>query len=1167
MKKNIAKPTSLLLIAFWAFIGCWGITSFPTNVFAQAPFSLNRSVLSEGKWVKITIEQTGIYTLSYEDLKKMGFSEPEKVGVYGYGGALLSEKLSEAPPTDLPAMPVYHHNKAIYFYGKGPLHWYYDTRSKAYKHVINHYSTKGYLFLSDIATPGVQHMQEAQLAANGAPSEAKYYDALQLHEQDIYTLKQSGRMLFGEPLINGQIRRIAIDLGTAPRVDNSLSINYAYTALPKAEGRGALSLGINGNVFASDIINLSEDYSYSSYISGIYHQRYGAKTEVEGRRFDLEVTYQPSGDPAYLDYIEIQSARALRYQQGEQMHIRKWEPDDKNLLFKIEDLGNEGIVFAINSKGIPSMVKTEQSGMAHTFTSNALTAQGQPQEFIALRPQDALKPLQYQSVNNQNIKGAETPKLIIISTKEFRSEAERLATYHREKEDLVVLVVEQEEVFNEFSSGTPDATAYRLMAKHFYERWKEEHQGEEYCPIQLLLFGDGAADNRKISAEWKLPAYLNTEFLLSYQSVNSLNIQTYTNDDYFGLLRTEDDAETNGKKELSIGIGRFPVRTLAEAKAAVDKTIAYSENKDPGVWKTRATFVADNADYPGVYSHLNHADELAHLALRLQPELILNKIYLDAHAQKTENGLNTFPTAKRQLHDALENGTLFINYVGHGSPTAWTNEQIMTLSDIQQFKYKHLPVWITATCDFCNFDNPQTSGGEMAFLNDKSGAIALFTTTRVVLDVDNQILNNLMLNSLLGKDQSGAPHKLGNILRNAKNQRGGNDTINKLNFMLIGNPALQLKLPTHRAIISTINGKSLDQTSEIAVKALEQVVVKGFIQDLSGSVDGNFSGKLYITVFDGEEEKSVHPDNIPPDSEKIKTYKDFTGVVYAGNATIEKGFFEFSFIVPKDVAYSAYKGKINLYAYAPDITKEAMGVDRTIRITEGSPNQPIIDTIPPVVELCYLNNPNQTDNFVVGPTPLLVAKVFDLNGINITGGGVGHDITLVIDNRFDLSYKLNNYYTASDTEAGKGDIVYMLPPLDEGDHTAVLTVWDVFNNVTRHSFKFRVNKDLPPSATATRLFPNPARRGNPITFELYTDNPGETLQAYIELFDFTGKRVSRSERVQVQAGVNAPIQLSWLPITSYGTVVAAGHYLYRWTILANNGKQTTSSGQMVIVDP
>lgn len=385
--------------------------------------------------------------------------------------------------------------------------------------------------------------------------------------------------------------------------------------------------------------------------------------------------------------------------------------------------------------------------------------------------------------------------------------------------------------------------------------------------------------------------------------------------------------------------------------------------------------------------------------------------------------------------------------------------------------------------------------------------------------------------------------------------------------MLIGNPALQLKLPTHRAIISTINGKSLDQTSEIAVKALEQVVVKGFIQDLSGSVDGNFSGKLYITVFDGEEEKSVHPDNIPPDSEKIKTYKDFTGVVYAGNATIEKGFFEFSFIVPKDVAYSAYKGKINLYAYAPDIIKEAMGVDRTIRITEGSPNQPIIDTIPPVVELCYLNNPNQTDNFVVGPTPLLVAKVFDLNGINITGGGVGHDITLVIDNRFDLSYKLNNYYTASDTEAGKGDIVYMLPPLDEGDHTAVLTVWDVFNNVTRHSFKFRVNKDLPPSATATRLFPNPARRGNPITFELYTDNPGETLQAYIELFDFTGKRVSRSERVQVQAGVNAPIQLSWLPITSYGTVVAAGHYLYRWTILANNGKQTTSSGQMVIVDP
>lgn len=1164
MKMNLSKPP-LLLSILWVLAVASNFF-MPSLLVAQTLSSHENSVLNEGKWVKISLETTGIYTLTYDELKKMGFSNPEKVGVYGYGGTLLSEQLKEAPLADLPAAPTYHHNNAIYFYGRGPTQWYYDTLRASYRHVTNHYSTKGYLFLSDITSPGVKKIEEAQLTSSGAPSEAKYYDALHLYEQELRTLKQSGRMLLGEPLLNGQTRRIPFDLGATPRVENTIKVNYAYVALPKTKFQGEFSLGINGNIFAKDPIHLSEDYSYSTYLSGIYHLRNGATTQVEGRRFDLEVTYLPSGDPAYLDYIEVQSMRALTYQQGEQMHIRRWTEKNQSMLFKVSELGSEGIVFAIDEKGVASLVKTQQNGSTHSFISNTLTSKGLPLEFIALRPQDALKPINSFPIKNQNVRGAETPSLIIISTKELKPEAERLALFHREKDEMKVLVVEQEEVFNEFSSGTPDATAYRLMAKHFYDRWQKEHPNEVYCPIQLLLFGDGASDNRKISDDWKQPAFLNTEFLLSYQSVNSLNIYSYTNDDYFGKLKAEEDAMSNGKRELCIGIGRFPVRTLAEAKIAVDKTIAYSENRDPGVWKTRATFVADNSDYPGIYSHLNHADQLANLTERLQPELILTKIYMDAHAKKTENGLTTFPTAKRQLHDAFDNGSLFVNYIGHGSPTAWADEQLMTLKDIQQFKYKHLPVWITATCDFCNFDNTQTSGGEVAFLNEKSGAIALFTTTRVVLDIDNQRLNELILKSLLDNKQKGTSQKLGNILRNAKNERGGNDTINKLNFMLIGDPALRLKLPTRRAVISSINDNSLDPSKDISIKALEQVVIKGSIQDVEESVDGNFSGQLYITVFDGGEDKQVHPSNVPPDTEKVTTYRDYSGVIYAGNTSIKNGYFEFSFIVPKDVSYSKLKGKINLYAYAPDTALEAMGVNRSLRIVEGTPSQEITDTTPPLIEHCYLNNPSLKDNFIVGTTPLLVAKVFDINGINITGGGVGHDISLVIDNRFDLSYNLNNYYTASETEAGKGEIIYMLPQLDEGDHTATLTVWDVFNNVTRHSFKFRVNKDLPPSATEARLYPNPSKRGEPINFELYTDNPGENLQAYIEVFDFTGKRVSISEEIQVQAGINAPIQLSWTPTTSYGTTIASGHYLYRWTIIGTNGKSATNTGKMLIVD-
>lgn len=1160
MKRLYSFISSLLIGCLWAVL--LGVLS--DSLTAQEITTARHSLLREGKWVKIAIDKTGIYRLTYDELRKMGFAEPEKVGVYGYGGALISERLSQAPPHDLPQVPLRRVQEAIYFYGQGVTNWYYDTAASAYRHVTNHYSLRGYLFLSDTPTPGPLVAPDALLPAEGAPSKVASYDALFLYEKDLYSLRLTGRILFGEPFLRGEARRIPIDLGGGARSNPQIKLNYAYTALPTEKSSGKLSLSIGGNTIAEDPIERSEDLSLKSYLAGIYHFRSGVTAEVVNNRFDLDMAYLPSGDPAYLDFVEVQSSRDLHYHAGEQMILRRAEPNNKSLLFSISGLGSEGLIFAIDKRGA-SHVSATVVGDAHTFTSNALDALGQPATFIALKPSDAYTPTFVGEVAAQNIQGEEVPDLLIVSTNDFYPEAQRLATYHREHDAMKVLVATQEQIFNEFSSGTPDASAYRLCLKYFYDRWRVEHQGEDYCPIQFLLFGDGAADNRKLSPEWTQGGLDNVEFLLTYQSVNSLNLYSYTSDDYFGKLQEEEDNLTVGAKTLSVGVGRFPVRTLREARAAVNKTIAYSENRDPGVWKTRACFVADNADDNGSYSHLSQADEQANLTQKLQPELMLTKVYLDAYARQTVNGLTTFPTAKRQIMNALERGLLFINYTGHGSPSAWTNEQVMTLPDIMRFTHKRLPVWITATCDFCNFDNPQTSGGEWAFLNETSGAIALYTTTRVVLDLDNKELNRRILTSLLGKDKEGNPHKLGNILRNAKNQRGGNDTINKLNFMLIGDPAVRLKMPTHRAVVSEINGINLDTQPEVVAHALERVSVKGSIQDVQGVVDGNFSGALYITIFNGEEERSTLPENIPRGMEDVTSYKDYLGIVYAGSATVENGFFSFDFIVPKDVTYSKARGKINLYAYAPEKKIEAMGVSHTFRVATGAPEEALEDTTPPVVELCYLNKPSEDNHFVVGATPLFVAKVFDESGINISGGGVGHDISLVIDDRFDLSYILNDYYSLSTTEAGKGDIMYMLPELEEGDHKATFTVWDVFNNVTKHTFTFRVHKDLTPLASATRVFPNPVAQGKPISFEFYTDTPGVELSAFVELFDFTGRRVAQSETIQLQTVLDTPIRFDWMPQTLYGTPLLGGHYLYRWTIKASNGKSSTSGGQLIIL--
>lgn len=1118
------------------------------------------SPLASGKWIKISIDKSGLYSISYDQLRSLGFTNPEAVGVYGRGGRLLSESLQKAPASHLPQVPIIQHNNALYFYGESTTSWYYDPEKKTYRHITNHYSRRGYYLLSDTPTPGVLLMQEqVPTASTTAPEIAHSYDALHLYEQDKYAPKQSGRLLFGEQLSSRQPRRILIDLGKGERAHDQLTINYAYMARPFSQGM--MTLTLDGQEIASDKISLSEDHSSRDYLSGIYHLRTLNEVSHTSNILNLEATYGPSDDPAYLDFFEFIFDQKLRYNMGTQMDFRRMREGNPVVLFQIEGLNDNGVIIATGSgdSSIPYRVKTSTGSNTLSFPTSIKDQSGQPYNFVACAWQDAYQPHIEGSIANQDLHTAPIPDLIIISSDPFVSEAERLAEFHRSKDGLQVLVMSESALFNEFNGGTPDATAYRLMAKYYYDQWVTAHSGGgEVCAMQLLLFGDGAADNRRISADWESMGLQNTPFLLTYQSVNSLNINSYTTDDYFGYLRAEDDAKTNGSKELSIGIGRFPVRTLSEARAAVDKSIRYAENRDPGVWKTRSLFVADNKDS---YSHAEQAEELTNLLTTLQPELMISKVYLDAFPKSTVNGLTTVPTAKRKLFDALDQGLLLLNYTGHGSPTAWTDEQIMTLSDVQRLDNKRLPIWITATCDFCPYDNSATSAGERAFLNEKGGAAALFTTTRVVFDIPNQEINKQFLRTLFSQDSQGELHQLGDVLRVAKNKVS--DTINKLNFALMGDPALRLKMPTHRVTLSKINGEQPDPSKGIKLHALERVTLEGAIHDLEGTVDGNFYGMLAITVFDAEQTSATLEENIPEYQEEVWHFTEYPSIIYAGNTEVQHGYFKTSFIVPKDVTYSDKSGKINFYAYSTELKREAMGVDHSLKIEKGA-SEVEEDTTPPTIEKMYLNDTTLTAPIEVGPTPLFVAELFDVSGINLSAGGVGHGITLAIDNNPSYTYQLNEYYQANQLEAGKGSVVYLLPTLPEGDHKAVLTVWDVFNNRSEKEIEFRVNKDLTPLISVSQAYPNPAIMGMPITFEIGTNTPGEEMNVVIELFDFTGRCVAQSPTFNITTPTQGSIKLLWTPTTSYQTYPTEGLYIYRCTLSGKNQKHATAGGKIVL---
>ena len=464
-----------------------------------------------------------------------------------------------------------------------------------------------------------------------------------------------------------------------------------------------------------------------------------------------------------------------------------------------------------------------------------------------------------------------------VKGKGYGTQAERLAEAHRTKDNLTVRVVTPESIYNEFSSGTPDATAYRRFMKMFYDRKTSEADAPKY----LLLFGDGSFDNRKLTSAWKSVDMSN--MLLTYQTENSLSSQSYVIDDYFGFLDDADNKKSLQNKKLCLGIGRFPIRTVEQATQMVDKVISYMENRNIGSWKNNLCFMADDGSNTDGFmtEHMEFADQLAGYVESEHPEFLVNKLYYDAYKKDMTAG--TYPDVRSGLQKLLKDGLLLFNYTGHGGTTALSDEKVLTQTDINQFTYTHLPVWVTATCDFTRFDDVKTSAGESVFLNPTSGGIALFTTTRVVFSGNNANLNKALIDNLF-QEGANSRYTLGEAMMYTKRQL--NDS-NKLNFILIGDPALKFAYPEYKARVTAVNGEAVsDEPFEF--KALSRITVEGEILNPSGSFAADFTGVLSSTIFDSQSSITT----LGNSSEKF-TYLDYPNTIYIGRDSVRNGKFSF----------------------------------------------------------------------------------------------------------------------------------------------------------------------------------------------------------------------------------------------------------------------------------
>lgn len=1106
--------------------------------WAQDNRYASKSLLSEGRWVKIRVDKTGIYKLSYADLQSMGFSDPSKVSVHGYGGWPLDEDFSKEYIDDVPSTPVWRGSDYLLFYGKGPVKWEYDSSSQTFVHTNNPYSLYGYYFVTD-ATPTNDMTSVAQ--ASGASTRITTYDDYLLHEQELVSVNQSGREFFGEDFSGARPRTISTFSSIPGITDADGKVTMRFISRINS-GSGTASLSINDSelldITIPSVQTVSSNVrSYTKAIPGTTTALWkGSKSEKNS----VVVSYSSSGHTnVRLDYIRMQFVRTLR-PYGAYTFFRSLASVGNASRFIISEANSNTLVFDVTDALNVKRVEADLNGSELSFTIPA----GKLREFVLVQTNQTLSsPEVVGEVTSSNLHGLEQRDMIIISAPSLVQQAERLAVVHREKDGLTVEVVTPEAIYNEFSSGTPDATAYRRLMKMFYDRSSSLGNPPKY----LLLFGDGIYDNRGISSE--VQGVSRSNMLLTFQSQESLNVYSYATDDYFAFL--EDNSGSNfSRDKMCLGVGRFPIRTVAEATQMVDKTISYLENKDSGSWKNNVTFVADDGNNEDSFTtnHMKQADQLADAIEEMQPGFLVNKVYFDAYKRSS---LGTYPDVHNEIEKLLKSGQLLINYTGHGSTTHWADEGVWTQTDINNSSYKHLPVWVTATCDFTRFDDVKTSAGESVFLNPTSGGIALFTTTRVVFSGNNANLNKALIDNLFQEDAN-SRYTLGEAMMYTKRQL--NDS-NKLNFILIGDPALKFAYPEYKARVTAVNGEAIsDEPFEF--KALSRITVEGEILNPSGNLAADFTGILNSTVFDSQSSITT----LGNSSDKF-TYLDYPNTIYIGRDSVRNGKFSFTFMVPKDISYSNKEGKLNLYASSETLNKEAQGSFFNF-IVGGTSDTAETDTIGPEIRQIYLNDSSFVSGDKVNTTPYFVAKLWDKSGVNITGSSVGHDMMLTIDSMPSMSYNLNSYYALLPDNENEGLVQFSIPTLEPGMHTAEFKVWDILNNSTTYTFSFEVAEGLKPNLIEMYATPNPAR--DQVEFYLHHNRPESNLKVTVMVYDMTGKFLWSTEKSGSSELFKAYI-VTWNLTDNGGRRLRPGVYLYRAAISTNNSKEATKANKLIIL--
>ncbi|MCK5781766.1 MAG: type IX secretion system sortase PorU, partial [Flavobacteriales bacterium] len=1150
IKGLVLKGSDHKLLSSFSIVYNYALSKTNEEIIEKEKFEfVDNSVLADGDWVKISIDKSGVYKIDQNLLgqisSELGVSiasiDPRNIAIFGAKGGMLQELNSDYDSDDLVEFAIdvigqddgkFDTDDYILFYAQGPVTWTTNTSTGLSRHNTNIYSDNTFVYFT-IKEKRAKRIEFKDDVNDDSDVVIETFNSYDFHEVDEVNFMQSGQMWFGERFERNTEQTFLFDF---PNRNLTKDINVYTSIGSKPLGSTTLSVRVNGN----HIYNFNENSDGKKY----YVRSKKATVNSLQNLIDVSFSYSSGGgSECLLNYIEV-NAESFLIADNLQYSFRSIHAMDTDVSeYRLSKVSGNHEIWNITNPLSPKRITLKSFSSYSSFKEKSSSLE----EYQLLSNKDFYIPEIISKISNQNLHGVASIDYLIVTHESLNNSANKLADIHRAR-GLSVIVVDVEDIYNEFSSGRQDLVAIRQIARMIYQKGSKKSRLK-----YLLLFGDTSYDFKERIKD-------NNNLVPSYQSYQSTSkSSSFVSDDYFGFMDDHEGGNISGGDLIDIAIGRIPVRSDEEGLNVVEKIEDYYSIGSTGDWRNKVQFVSD--DYATKNGSnweielMKSTENLSNWLSDVSPNYNHQKVHLDSYEIERTSGGNFYRQAHIDFMQNVQKGNLVTNFFGHGSEVSWTGEGLFHIDDIDKFtNLFNLPLFITITCEFSRFDNPELySGGEKLLSHYDGGAIGLISTTREITIGAGGDINRKLFEFLFPENPDDYL-TLGEVLMETKNSyRSG---ISKRIVSLLGDPALMLAYPKKEIKVNTINYN--DQNSNDTLKSLMKVHIEGEIA-FHGQKDTSFNGVVYPLIYDKKQELESLDNNSV--GEKVPYWLQ-NNVIYKGKSTVKDGEFVIEFVVPKDINFSFGNGKVSLYAIANDGNIDAVGNDSDI-IVGGIDITSDIDVEGPEVAL-FMNNEFFDDGGITNSSPIFMARLNDESGINTVGNGIGHDLkmTLIHDDT-KVEILLNEYYESDIDDYTSGKVSYPLLGLQPGGYSIEFTSWDVFNNSSYSSLSFNVESDdAALKINDSYNYPNPFSVET--IFKFSHNQPNKTLSIHIDIFAITGELVKTIVEHNITDGFVVK-DIVWAGTSDSGALLPSGTYIYKVNVTSDDGTYSNQEVNKIMI--